>query len=938
VRLGQGLLVLAMLAPALAGCLGTASERLAPLTAAAPAQLPAGFQLDEGEVVAQNASSTQFRWASEVKGLSARFLTDIVGQVEGVTPSDVQTHLDVPAGVGFRLEANLTYESGELLFFVRDAAGFDVCPFPGYFWCSHVLRQALTAPEQWTVIVRPSIALSMSTPFEVHVQVTALPSSPVDARSVRFDQLPDPSRAVGPGWTQFGGGPEHAGIGLLPDTPLDVLRSQRVLGSSERLGAGSFALLPWAETLRGLLAVVNDQQGRCVLVRVSALGEHGVERTPLNACNWGHLVAYDSVSDSALICATGGYGDGILQMRDATNGNLRWAVKPSDLDALLLTLASTSSPPIASYACESAALDPEGGEVVVAVEGDSAAGYPVRTWVASVGSSSGDVSWHTLIPTSAFFGVPPLDLELPGQDFSPSSVTLTSTGILVTGYLVCACVSADGYVFSEEGAAAWLTRTGGIRVSGGTSAQHDVRRDAQEPSDLAGSYRGSDSASASGALGAFALGDRVLLVNPTAQRPIKEQPIDAVEGSITSFPDVAGPAWWSDSLVVPLSTSVTVYDSNDLSRRWSWTEGPEWYVSRVLVAPPGDLYVLLGRPAMFGDLTGFKPVPGSPTDARLVRLDLASGEVRERLALPMEAHFGDHKWPASLLPLADGRLLVADRDGNIAVLGQAPPSMAPRAALSDAYPAPGRTVTLRLQPGEAGPPEQYLVSWGEGPPDEVSPGNAVSHRYQKADIYRLRVTSVYADGRTATTEEFVHVGGTPPVELNALQQAFAPDNQNLTFGALGLALTGIAALVAVLVRRRKKTRLGAELRALERIRERSGTDALGAVHQLEAFRQRVLLDVAEGRLDDAQFSVLELRVARLLQALRLRLLGPFAGRVSDEYRHLLEAALEDGQVTAQEAAQLRLGLARERGLTKPERERLAGLIGLWQRTEKLPGP
>lgn len=270
----------------------------------------------------------------------------------------------------------------------------------------------------------------------------------------------------------------------------------------------------------------------------------------------------------------------------------------------------------------------------------------------------------------------------------------------------------------------------------------------------------------------------------------------------------------------------------------------------------------------------------------------------------------------------DGTLLLYSLDGGLFTLGPADPALAPRVAVSTAYPASGEPVTFTVDAPRAD--TNYTIAWGDGAITEN--GSSWTHRFGGDGTRTVRVTAQFADGRTATTETLVRVGATPPADLNTLQRAFAPENQDLTFGLLGLALTLGAGGIAVLARRRRHSRLRDDLRALARIRDDGRTDPEGAVLALGAYRERLFADLEAGRVDDAQFHTLVARADATFGALRTRLLGPLAGRLTADFRHALDVVLHDGRVDADERVALRAALDAERHATEEERARIVALL------------
>jgi hypothetical protein len=224
--------------------------------------------------------------------------------------------------------------------------------------------------------------------------------------------------------------------------------------------------------------------------------------------------------------------------------------------------------------------------------------------------------------------------------------------------------------------------------------------------------------------------------------------------------------------------------------------------------------------------------------------------------------------------------------------------------------------------------QRLQVSWGNGHVEPVLPGATAAYRYGIAGDTPLSVTVVFDDNTTATTQRILHVGQDRPQDLNAIQIAFSDKNQNLTFGILGLALTLLGFLVALLARSRRRSRVAAELDLLEDIRRKGRTDPAGAFSDVAAFRLRLKDDLAHGRLDDSQFAALELDVRDLMAVLRERVLGLSLRGLSQGFAHAFELAVLDGRLEDTERASLLEQLGRE-AIPGTERDRLRGILEAW---------
>lgn len=401
-------------------------------------------------------------------------------------------------------------------------------------------------------------------------------------------------------------------------------------------------------------------------------------------------------------------------------------------------------------------------------------------------------------------------------------------------------------------------------------------------------------------------------MNPAERAPVDQAPFPGIETG-RGFSGIIPSAWWGDWILVPIARSVTALDPHALGvAQWSRAFGEDGVVSGLVVLPPSEALVLVASNENGGT---------ADNRATLHRVDLATGDDLQRIPLPGTIRTTTGTGRVGFQPLDDGRLLVYSLDGRLIELGPADAELRPDVRVTNEYPAPNEGVALHVASRAAA---TFVVAWGDGAVEEGA--GPWTHRYGEEGPRTVRVTALLTDGRTATTEVLLRVGATPPAELNALQRAFAPDNQNATFGVLGILVTLIGALVALVARRRRHGRLHDELEALERIRHDGRRDPEAGMRALGAFRERLLADVRARRLDDAQFNTLDQRANVVFSALRTRLLGPLAGHLSADFRHALDVVLHDGRVDSEELAALRRALDAERSLAPDERARLAAML------------
>jgi hypothetical protein len=162
-----------------------------------------------------------------------------------------------------------------------------------------------------------------------------------------------------------------------------------------------------------------------------------------------------------------------------------------------------------------------------------------------------------------------------------------------------------------------------------------------------------------------------------------------------------------------------------------------------------------------------------------------------------------------------------------------------------------------------------------------------------------------------------------------MQRAFADDKVDTTWGIIGLVVVLVGGIVAVGRRRRLHSVLQDELAKLRDVRASGLDDPAAASRTLDEYEQRVTTDLSARRLNDAQFSVLMLQVNEVRRTLRKRAVAPLAGIVSPSLRTAIDAALEDGRITATEASALRRSLQRERGMSKRSHAEVLRLIAAW---------
>lgn len=708
-------------------------------------------------------------------------------------------------------------------------------------------------------------------------------------------------------WEQPYGNAGRSGGAILPDGPLDVVGSFRL---GQDVGVPTIWSLKALETPHGVLAVAYLDDGSCHVVRVEDPAAGRFVRIPLEECVHLALQGYDAARDAVLVCRGAAADQGILQAWDARTLEVRWEVVPTrDLGA------GTES---AIGVCSGSALDPATRRVV-AIFGIYEPAHPptlgirnqglARTdhRVASIDLDTGVVQWVSHAPLQRAVLAGPAQGLNTRVLYGVHGVTLTSTGVVVTARAPCVeCRHGSGNVV--QSVALWFDGDGTYR--GALEAKLGDPAAGDDPTKRNGA--GSRYAVAQGPLAVLALGGEVVVINPQVARPVFRAPIVAIQNLA---PWVVWPtgAWVGDHIVIGLTNSLSSFDARTFDREWSWSEGLDWYYQDVVVLASGELLLLVGR--------------YDPPASQVVRLDSQEGRVLGKIPLPLAPVLtNDGLWYVEMTALRSG-LFVVDDVGQVVVLGQADPALRPRVLVSDAYPRSGEAFSVRALPPPAGPaPAHFLVNWGEGAIDNASVGQEVRHVFLEGGDRQVLVTAVYADGRTATETVTINVDQDAPQPRTLLQRAFAPENENLTFGVLGILLTLLGGVFTVGRARRRRSRLERELATLDRIRAVGERDPEAAARALVAYRENLPVELGRGRIDDGQYGVLELRALRLLKLLRTRVVAPVETKLTPRFARLVESAFEDGVLHEAECRNLLGALALETRLSPPEKEALASFL------------
>lgn len=731
---------------------------------------------------------------------------------------------------------------------------------------------------------------------------------------------PDGSLAPDP-WAQMHGGADHAGRVNLGAGPLDILGDVSILPEGDRMWHPGYLRTPYGLTTDYVGQVEAQSDFDCGFLHVSDPSVGTFEVIGTDTCNQPELFAYDAARNLLLFCISGRPDQPVVVARNPETGEQAWALTPTDIGAVEPDVLVPGVSPT-TWHCTAGALDPHARQAIVGIH----APLRGRGMVASIDVDDGSVHWArgTSAAPAAGQGDPPVAQEsatlvrILDAGFEADEVTITARGLAVAGDLE-----------DSVQAVLWMDRDG--TILGGRSAQPTETESGLEPSTArsrSGAWTGLSNGHA-----AIVLDRRLVVANPASPQPEAELALDADEplGEASLYP---WPATWDDVLVTPLTHSIHVFHGASRGEpvpAWRWYPGVAWRISSTVVAPPGDLIVLATENAAGGER------------GVLVRLDLESGTPTQELTLPVVPRVESriiegvevNRWFAALSPGPSGGLVVADSDGQLVLLGAAPESAKPDLALSSAFPSVGDEVLL--QPAPASPVVAFHVYWGEGAIQRIGPNDASRYAYATEGERTIWVTAVFENGRTATTQRVVDVGGSAPgpgAKRNFIEQALAPENYDLTFGILGIALALGGGVAAVARQRGRRGRVRRQLAIIERSVAAAGNDADAAERALAAERTRVHGLGIQGRMDPAEVSLLERRIDELGGIVRLKALDERFGFLTLGMARVLRDVLEDSRVTTVEKGRLLDALDKDDAMTGLQKRRVRAQIEAWSRKDQ----
>lgn len=695
----------------------------------------------------------------------------------------------------------------------------------------------------------------------------------------------------------------------------DVVSTQPIT-----LGLGGSGFWGWHPPTDGFVAhgsrlvgFARESGPRCGFVTFAAPDWSPTAR-PVEACDGAISIGTAAVAGDLVIgCTSGTPAERPVAFAvDAATGNLAWTLTPQEAGGVAGT-----------WGCGRAARI--GPDLVLPMWGRTnvpialgADGEEALNRVVRLDALTGEVVWSRQVSAAAIvadaFGVSGYDdlIEAP-------HLQLVAAAAVGEGFVLTATLGEERVLIQIAGNGEFR---GSIRQSaspygrpGASFSQTVVDTRATEAAidEAWGAAPGNIFAASDGAAAYMAWGSEFFVADPFAPRPLASLALEEALGPAHPF---RGPTISTTAIIVPMTYGVAAVDPATMTLLWARTL-PQVFLGGVWdVAVAGDGNIL---------------VVADDTRSRLQLLVLApdNGRTIGQLRLPIgpsERFFVD-KVHVDPLPGGAGAL-VWDREGA-AVLLQPRAGSGIDVLAQQEYPAIGEPLKITSLPPQTGFAGQ--VVWGDGavsilPADTFT----ATHAFREAGEHTIRWTWLDPDlGTTWTGATTVDVGGAPPPRLNFLQRAFAPENQDLTWGIIGLVVAFFGGIGAYAVRRWQRHGIGKDLRQLEGLRLQSGGDPIGAMHGLRTYSRSLRQRAAAGKLESAEFIPLSHEAQALSHAVRQRVLSTFEGRIGGRLRHVVEAALADGVLTTDERVGIAAGLGREKGLSQAERGAFHRLLSEW---------
>lgn len=291
-------------------------------------------------------------------------------------------------------------------------------------------------------------------------------------------------------------------------------------------------------------------------------------------------------------------------------------------------------------------------------------------------------------------------------------------------------------------------------------------------------------------------------------------------------------------------------------------------------------------------------------------------------------------WGFTFRAMSGGLYLVTSDDGTLTAIGRTAASMPLEARVDELAPARGERVRLDVDAsaGLYGAPTAYRVEWGDGDATDWQTSPRFEHAYEAAGPMRAVAYARNDGGQSSAQEIRFDVGGP---RLTPLQRAFSPQNENITFFVIGLALTGAGAVAGLLRRGRRTRAFRREKRAIDREEETLRAEPQRLERAMMARLDGIRELRATGKLDEAQYDTLKERASAIYGEARAGEVEALLEQLPHGFVNRLRQALRDGRLERWERDALLLALDQDPLVNAEARAEVRARIDAWFREDRL---
>lgn len=269
---------------------------------------------------------------------------------------------------------------------------------------------------------------------------------------------------------------------------------------------------------------------------------------------------------------------------------------------------------------------------------------------------------------------------------------------------------------------------------------------------------------------------------------------------------------------------------------------------------------------------------------------------------------------------------------SLVVLGRNDASPTAQPTSSTSYPEAGEQVEVDLsssQPGVQGPVTRYKAIWGDGATTGWQEDPLLRHTYNQEGEVTARFLAANEANQTSSSTNTFYVGQEAPTEPNMIETAFARENQDMTFGILGIVVAVTGGAIGVARSYRKRTRLQDVLEDIEEAYEETQHNPAECEAQLTERKTHARGLMLDGELREEQLQVVDNRIQELRTQLRMSTLEEGFKDLPHRVVRALEEMLKDGRITRMEHQGAHAAIDEAEGLTDAYKERLREQIDAW---------